>query len=581
MKYLFSMLTSVNIARLKLLIVYIVSVLITFFHYLRIIKGDFPPEETSMLTPNSGAKKIFTNYDGSNQTLPDGRVTNLIPFGILIGKLFSSGTSYFQLIFLTYLTFLAAYAIYKFLDIWKLQLYTFIGAFCSITFSFSFINTSYYQTKTYGLVLFLLGSVILLTKHKLSQKLIWISLLTLLTYGVIANPGTLATGLLFYLFYLFISRVELKTKVRYSLICFSVQLIIYLPGIVLYYLNTQSISAYKSNLNSQKTFFGNNLNIVIGRGYWAENETAGPLLLNARYFSWLEDYSVVFDNFRIALILYLSCLILFKMVEGKLRDSDSILKIFLITIILGYLQVSEGKWNLIYLLREWSGIFNIWREPWTKFNILFILFLNIFLWVSLDNLIKHQLSLREKLKDVRNASKRFGKSKLENKLMRREIRRAFVMEKKGNKNAFLFFTFLLISSIIFYAQIMFNLISASTSSNSTYISMKSLKNTYKKIELMNSFLESTNVSTYDEIQICSNYNQTQIIHRSEYQIFLDGLFLVRKKPIFKIGECRLNPLVEIDTFYPLYPYVLNQESIESDNGRILRLNIQNNKVNII
>jgi hypothetical protein len=558
-----------------------VFVLISFFHYLRIIKGDFQPEETSILTPNSGAKKIFANYDGSNQTLPDGRVTNLIPFGILIGKLFSSGTSYFQLIFLTYLTFLAAYAIYKFLDIWKLQLYTFIGAFCSITFSFSFIYTSYYQTKTYGLVLFLLGSVILLTKHKLSQKLIWISLLTILTYGVIANPGTLATGLLFYLLYIFISKVELKTKVRYSLICFSVQLIIYLPGIVLYYLNTQAISAYNSNFNSQKTFFGNNLNILIGRGYWAENATVGPLFSDARYFSWLEDYSVVFDNFRIVLILCLSCFILFKMVVGELRDSDSMLKIFLITIILGYLQVSEGKWNLIYLLREWSGIFNIWREPWTKFNILFILFLNLFLWGSLDNLIKHQLSLREKLKDVRNASKRFGKSKLENKLMRRELRRAFEMKKKGNKNVFLFFTFLLISSIIFYAQIMFNLITASTSSNNFYISMKSLENTYKNIELMNSFLESTDVSTYDEIQICSNYDQTKIIDRSEYQIFLDGLFLVRKKPIFKIGECKLNPLVEGETFYPLYPYVLNQESIESDNGRILRVNIQNNKVNII
>ena len=349
----------------------------------------------------------------------------------------------------------------------------------------------------------------------------------------------------------------------------------------MYYLNTQAISAYKSNFNLQKTFFGNNLNIVIGRGYWAENATLGPLFSDTRYFSWLEDYSVVFDNFRIVLILCLSCFILFKMVVGELRDSDSMLKIFLITIILGYLQVSEGKWNLIYLLREWSGIFNIWREPWTKFNILFILFLNLFLWGSLDNLIKHQLSLREKLKDVRDASKRFGKSKLENKLMRREFRRAFEMEKKGNKNVFLFFTFLLISSIIFYTQIMFNLITASTSSNNLYISMKSLENTYKNIELMNSFLESTDVSTYDEIQICSNYDQTKIIDRSEYQIFLDGLFLVRKKPIFKIGECKLNPLVEGETFYPLYPYVLNQESIESDSGRILRVNIQNNKVNII
>lgn len=564
----------------KLLITLTLSLLIVSFHFLRFMKGDFAPEETSLLTPNSGTQKIFANYDGSNQALPDGRVTNLIPFGLLIGRIFSSGTVYFHLIFLTYLTLLTAYAIYKFLGIWKLQLFAFMGAFSSMMLSFSFIYSTYYQTKTYGLVLFLLGSTVLLTHSKISHKLIWLSALTVITYGVIGNPATLFTSLLFYLLYLYISKEGLKTKIRNSVLCLSLQLVLYLPGIILYYLNPQSLVNYKSNLENVRTFFGNNLNILVGRGYWAEFEVVEPST-DTRYFPWMSNYSDYFDKIKIVLILFLLFLIFVKIALKEIPKENLILKFFIITLVLGYLQMSAGKWNIIFWLQEWNGFFNIWREPWSKFNTIFLLFLNLFLWSALDNVMKYKQSLQNKYKDQVNLRNKKAGSPLDKKLELKKLKYNLRDFERRNQGIFFLFKILIVFPIIFYAQIVSHLLNNDVGSNKYYNDIDSLRNTYKSIEAMNSFITSKDLSMYDEVQICSNYNEIPFRGHSEYQIFSDGLFLFEKKPVFRIGNCQSDPHSKIDTFSPLYPYSPNIDPSKFINYQVLKVKINLNEVSLI
>jgi hypothetical protein len=555
------------------------STFISIFHLLRYTQGDFEPEEISQLIPKSGSYKLLSNYDNFNQVYPDGRFTNLIPFGVILGSIISNDNYNSIYIIQIYLTFLASFAVFKFLKIWDLNTITFIGAYLSIVFSFTFINTTSYQSKTYGICMFLIGFTIMYKPNTTPNKLKYLMVITALTYGVISNPATLITSLSFYFVYLLLSQDSLGLKMRRIVICLTFQLILYLPGVILYYLNENSFEKYISNLQPITTFFGNNLNILVGRGYWAESSTVDN---DSRvlYFPWMKNYFEGLDNLRIFLVLLVVIISIFTSINRKKIERKFDFKIIYLTAILAYFIVAPEQWNLIFRAQTLTGIFNIWREPWSKFSLIFLVFLNLMVWRYIDDLHKKIEIIDSNIKILikESRSNRFRKKKQNVILKNKFIVRGMRNELKGKKKVNLLTTILIVLPIIYLTQITIGAGSPKLISNDFYINKSSSVGSYLDITAMNKYLKSQEFISISHINFCKNIGDFSQKSYTEQQLFLNGIIIPNRQLYFSVGECTYN------SSFNKYEFSFSDNSdIVSDMrknipGQFLTLAIANHKI---
>jgi len=385
---------------------------ITAFQVGRFSIGDVVSEELSKYFPSLGSFGLMSNVDPVTGFPPTGSLTNLYPIGFFIGLIPVDGIQLFAplLVDLT-LSYMLAFSIYLFLCCFKLSPIALASAHLSIVTSFVFLNTTQYQSKTYGAVLAFLGFSLFRSKLAINNFYIAITLLAASTYGVISNPAVLITSLLFIILSFCLNRKsqESQQTLHRKIIGLGLLILLYIPGILNYWFSSNSLGLYRSNLEGVKLIFGSNLRVFAGGGYWAENE-----IVNERnfYFPWRSELFQTSEILEVCFNLFFFVFLLilpYKMFNQKLNSINTrltfLLKIFAL-LALFYVIIAPVNSNIIYYLIEISGIFYIWREPWSKFAFIAYCLWIICLWArwdSINRLLKEDLnSIKINLQKVKS-----------------------------------------------------------------------------------------------------------------------------------------------------------------------------------
>ncbi len=367
---------------------------ITAFQIGRFSIGDVVSEELSKYFPSVGSFGLLSNVDPMTGFTPTGNLTNLYPIGFVIGLIPLDGIHLFApLLVDLMLSYMLVFSTYLFLHFMKLSPIALVSAHLSIVTSFVFLNTAQYQSKTYGVVLALLGFILFRSKLTGNKFYTSLTLLAVSTYGVISNPAVLITSLLFIIISFSFRSVNKESRRTFhkKIIGLGFLFLLYVPGILNYWFSSNSLGLYRSNLEGVSLIFGSNLRVFAGGGYWAENE-----IVNERnfYFPWRsesfqtsETLEVCFNLFLIVFILILP----YKMFNRKLNTINArltfLLKVFFL-LVLFYIILAPVDSNIIYYLINVSGVFYIWREPWSKFAFITYSLWIICLWMRWDTIVR-------------------------------------------------------------------------------------------------------------------------------------------------------------------------------------------------
>jgi hypothetical protein len=365
---------------------------ITAFQISRFSIGDVVSEELSKYFPSLGSFGLLSNIDPVTGFTPTGSLTNLYPIGFLVGLIPVDGIHLFApLLVDLILSYMLVFSTYLFLHFLKLSSVALVSAHLSIVTSFVFLNTTQYQSKTYGAVLALLGFTLFRSKLTGRKFYTAIALLAVSTYGVISNPAVLITSLLFIIisFSLISRNEEPRRTLHRKVVGLGLLFILYVPGILNYWFSSNSLGLYRSNLEGVKLIFGSNLRVFAGGGYWAENE-----IVNDRnfYFPWRSQFFQISEILEMCFNLFFIVFILilpYKMFNRKLNTINArlsfLLQVFLL-LILFYLILAPVKSNIINHLINVSGVFYIWREPWSKFAFIAYCLWITCLWMRCDRI---------------------------------------------------------------------------------------------------------------------------------------------------------------------------------------------------
>ena len=456
--------------------------LVLVFQITRFSMGDIVSEEWSKYFPAMGARGLLMNIDPTTGLSPTGNLTNLFPVGFLIGLVPSSNFQFFSPFLIdSTLSLMLTWASYVFLQHWKLSTTALVSSHLAIVSSFVFLNATQYQSKTYGAVLALVGFVLFRSQIASRRFHVLLVFLCIGTYGVISNPAVLITSFLFLaLSTLSMRRSEhrflpFQVRVRGLFILFA----LYIPGITHYWLNSSSYSQYRLNVQGVQSIFGSNHHAFSGGGYWAEDE-----IVNGRnfYFPWRTEFFHILESFEGALLIIIAITLIFLPYRTYNQHNECRLqrriyvKRLSIILFAFYLIIAPLKWNILYLLMNLSGYFNVWREPWSKFELIAYCSFVAVLWARWDAINSTLEKDKESIDKVLRFKKRIKSVKrglLSRTIARRNRRQLLALP--------IFPLFTIVISIAGMLSIISNLISTQGTILNNYSNWKS---TYEQVQFV-------------------------------------------------------------------------------------------------
>ena len=379
------------------------------FFYLIYYKGIWGFEEASHYFPIQALTSLRQNHYFFGMAPVAGNSENMLPLGLIFG-IFQVFISNAMLPFwiTSMMAFILSGTLYLASGIWiQNKAFRILFVF-GITFSFIFLETVFYLSKVSGVIFFF--AMLTLNNSKLSPRMKITSTIgiAIFTLGMCANLAILAVAHCF----IFVSALitlqkkewnwsNIRPLLSHSLIASIVEA----PILWLIYIKHGELSGYGSFAKDTSYHFGASRNFLTGEGYWLQFQSYGKI----PYF----DFMPKEGSFYYAYHFWLMVLVLlvpfgYRLValflgNKKLNEiaSDSLLpvkagkvQIFAfvavgITIFLNY-DVNP----LALLMRHFLPLRAL-REPWTKLEVYFYIFLVLWTIKAFEKIYnKSQLSLR-------------------------------------------------------------------------------------------------------------------------------------------------------------------------------------------
>lgn len=364
-----------------------IQFLTTLFWLLNWKKGIWVPEETSQFFPWRTLIGLGSDTYVFDGTAIDGRSINQLPLGIFFGLIDLFIPSHLlPLITTLCLSLLLNFSIVLFLSRFIVNQKILHLAAIATVFSFVTLNTSTYLSKTSASVFFLLVFWSLTSERFQSMKVFFVSFICL---GMLANIATASTGFLSFVFaglYLSSKGYSLsyvvRTILRSILICFT----LLIPTVYQFYFSDSQISNLLLRIQDTYYIFGSNKYFLIGSGYWAENSK----FENIPYFAWSPEISDPYYEIRFYLTLlfiivcFFNCQAIRNLHVGKLSyghiSQNLNLKVFWIfssvMLSLAIFIAFPESINPLRKAIEQFGILSGFREPWAKFEFIFLVCLH-------------------------------------------------------------------------------------------------------------------------------------------------------------------------------------------------------------
>ena len=382
-----------------------IQFLTTLFWLLNWKKGIWVPEETSQFFPWRTLIGLGSDTYIFDGTAIDGRSINQLPLGIFFGLIDLFAPSHLMPLITTLcLSLLLNFSIVLFLSRFiKNQIVLHLASIATV-FSFVSLNTSTYLSKTSASVFFLLVFWSLTSERFQSMKVFFVSFICL---GMLANIATASTGFLSFAFaglYLLTNGYSLSYVVKTILKSILTCLTLVVPTVYQFYFSDSQISNLLLRIQDTYYIFGSNKYFLIGSGYWAENSK----FENIPYFPWSPEISDPYYEIRFYLtVLFIivcvfNCQAIRNLHIGNLSfkniSQNLNLKVFWIfssvMLSLAIFIAFPESINPLRKAIEQFGILSGFREPWAKFEFIFLVSLHALIAFVAQEL--HSLSVERK-----------------------------------------------------------------------------------------------------------------------------------------------------------------------------------------
>jgi hypothetical protein len=375
-------------------------VAVCFFWIANWEKGIWIPEEPSQYFPWKSFTGLTQTTYLFDESYIDGRTINQLPLGFFFG-LFDIFAPRYALPIITtiFLTLLIVVSLYLFFGRFAENFWIKFILVCYSIFTFVGLNTSMYLSKSLGITYFLL--VFWTTTSPTFRPAVLI-LVSVLTLGMLSNLAVTVSALLGFLVALLFRMDMPNFREKFIEICKYFTLTIGVISFPIYhfYFSQNQISSLLDQASATNFIMESNSRFIIGSGYWAENQTFQGL----PYFPWSPTeessyYWVRMLGLAIAIgLILLGHYSLFK----TFKNSDKVLnleyrfrikmlvRLSVVIGVMGLLIYLPESRNPIALVASKFEVFSAFREPWAKFDLIFIVMLHALIGYALQNLVTNR-----------------------------------------------------------------------------------------------------------------------------------------------------------------------------------------------
>lgn len=256
-----------------------------------------------------------------------------------------------------------------------------------------FLTSWMSQAKVAQIVFFCLSAYIFVNirKKPLHSSLGQLTILILLTYSLTLNVSQFLASWLSVVF-LFIpmsnySKVNLRTirnHFRKIVLVLLFLILLHSPAIYMYYTYGLPRGTSTGNWLATNTSY---LFSLIGRGAWWEYGGFHVNTINFEYIPWIhsldDSFYVLLQFFVVVFVIFVSLFILYR---GKLSNNDKRLLIYVLSFAFTLSILSSGSGIIPFydeILLQFRTLM-IFREPWAKFNPLYLILFTILICISIS-----------------------------------------------------------------------------------------------------------------------------------------------------------------------------------------------------
>jgi hypothetical protein len=373
------------------------------------ITETWPPEESSQYFPKSALKALGNNKFTFDNSPVHGAVLNVLGFGTIFAP-FEDSSFQMYIPLMMRLTLGLALLVSTFLFGKIFISNQIVNALFSSSVAFSFVSLSSvsYASKSLGVVFFLMTFVLLHKYSRESEKGLRIFtaavLLTIFCLGMISNLAVTVVSLCAIpLFALFRKHLVENVSVSSIKIYAAGSLLTLVFPLYRYYFNDEATSFYLKAAQNTDLFIGSNWYALLGDGMRLQFGKAGEDLL---YFPWIPEEQSIFYKVRLSILI---CILLilylqqFSIVSKHNKFTNTSYRIvrqqtpqilkqisWLVIILIFVVIVPFGMTPFVNQLFE-IELLRAFRDPWTKLAFFLVLFLNLWIFIRFDHLLKNQM----------------------------------------------------------------------------------------------------------------------------------------------------------------------------------------------
>jgi hypothetical protein len=370
------------------------------FFYILFSKGLWGFEEASHYFPLEALSTLQNQKYLFGTNVVSGNSANMLPLGFIFGVLQTFVSNAMLPFWITSaLAIMLMLSLFIFSGIFLKSILLRLLFVLSVTFSFVFLHTVLYLSKTSGVIFFLLMVVISTRKISAKWKLLATSGVSFLTLGVCSNLAIFVLGHLYIFFVICVfpkQTLREKKRITFLVLQSLTALLVQSPVLWLIYLRNGELSGYSDFAKETNYHFGASKNFLNGEGYWMQFESFGDI----PYFNFMPNFgSLYYDVHFWSMLLVLLVPIgywlcgyitgsgkLIEMARTCSRAQKENRNILRILGILGLIIFLNFESNPLALAMKNLVPLRAFREPWTKFEIYFYIFLVLWTFIVLEKI---------------------------------------------------------------------------------------------------------------------------------------------------------------------------------------------------
>jgi hypothetical protein len=376
------------------------------FFYILFAKGLWGFEEASHYFPLEALSSLQSTSYSFGTNVVSGNSANMIPLGFIFGALQTVVSNAMLPFWITsVLAMILMASLFLFSGIFLKNKAIRVTFVLSVTFSFVFLNTVMYISKTSGVVFFLL--MVLISTCRISNKwrILTTIIVSVLTLGMCANLAILLLGHSYVLFVIAILPPRLRwnfNQIRPLIFQTLSSIMVQVPVLWVIYFRNGELLGYSEFAKQTTYFFGATKNFLNGEGYWLQFESFGKI----PYFDFMpksesDYYEIHFWSMMLVLLVPIGYRLggyitgskiltdLAKICSYSRMTNMNILRVLGLLGLIIFLNFESNP--LAFLMKHFLAL-RAFRDPWTKFEIYFYILLVLWTFIILEKIYVESMS---------------------------------------------------------------------------------------------------------------------------------------------------------------------------------------------